>query len=147
VPDSILKKPGPLDAPEYAIIKRHPELGAKLLDELGGFSDAIRRLVRDHHERLDGLGYPRGRTAEDISLDTRILTVCDVYDALISPRVYRPAWSHDEAMALLRTDAGSAFDERCVAALDEVLTADAAHTRAIPVAKPAPVPVPASVWR
>ena len=59
----------------------------------------MRQLVRDHHERLDGSGYPRGLSADQIDLDTRILTVCDVYDALISKRVYRGAWSHEEAMA------------------------------------------------
>ena len=64
VPDAILKKPGPLDDDEYALVQRHPEWGAKLLDELGGFSDPVRSLVRDHHERLDGTGYPRGLSAE-----------------------------------------------------------------------------------
>jgi HD-GYP domain-containing protein (c-di-GMP phosphodiesterase class II) len=150
VPDSILKKPGPLDENEYEIIKRHPEWGAKLLDELGGFPDPIRRLVRDHHERLDGGGYPSGLTAESINLDTRILTVCDVYDALISPRVYRPAWTHDESMALLRADTGTAFDERCVSALEQVLEGElgvenGCGDRKRPSAVPAPIP--ASVWR
>jgi HD-GYP domain-containing protein (c-di-GMP phosphodiesterase class II) len=78
--------------------------------------------VRDHHERLDGGGYPRGLKAEEIDLDTRILTVCDVYDALISKRVYRPAWTHDEAVALLRRESGTAFDARCVAALEQVVS-------------------------
>jgi HD-GYP domain-containing protein (c-di-GMP phosphodiesterase class II) len=126
VPDSILKKPGPLDDAEYALIKRHAESGARLLEEVGGFSDAVRRLVRDHHERLDGLGYPRGLTADAIGLDTRILTVCDVYDALISPRVYRPAWSHEQAIALLHAEAGTAFDTRCITALEDVLARETA---------------------
>jgi HD-GYP domain-containing protein (c-di-GMP phosphodiesterase class II) len=121
VPDSILKKPGPLDDDEYGVIKRHPDLGTKLLDEIGGFSPAVRRLVRDHHERLDGKGYPRGLRGEEIDLDTRILSACDVYDALISPRVYRPAWSHADAIALLRRETGTAFDARCVNALEHVL--------------------------
>ena len=60
VPDAILKKPAALDEDEYAVIRKHPEWGARLLDELGGFSEAVRRLVRDHHERLDGTGYPHG---------------------------------------------------------------------------------------
>ena len=76
------------------MIKRHPEWGTRLLDQIGGFPTAVRRLVRDHHERLDGLGYPNGLTADELELDTRILTVCDVYDALISSRVYRPPWTH-----------------------------------------------------
>jgi putative nucleotidyltransferase with HDIG domain len=121
VPDSILKKPGPLDGEEYTVIKRHTLLGVKLLDELGGFRAPVRRLVRDHHERLDGKGYPNGLSTDEIDLDTRILTACDVYDALISPRVYRPAWTHEEAMALLYRESGTAFDARCVRALEQIL--------------------------
>ena len=124
VPDAILKKPGPLDEDEYAEVQEHPERGHKLLNELGGFSASVRHLVRDHHERLDGAGYPRGLAAAEIDLDTRILTVCDVYDALISKRVYRAAWSHDEAMALLHRETGSAFDPKCVAALEQVVAAE-----------------------
>ena len=93
----------------------------KLLEGLGGFGEPVRRLVRDHHERLDGHGYPRGLRADEICLDTRILSACDVYDALISPRVYRPAWTHADAIALLRSEAGTAFDARCVNALEQVL--------------------------
>jgi HD-GYP domain-containing protein (c-di-GMP phosphodiesterase class II) len=122
VPDAILKKPGALDDDEYEVVQGHPEWGNKLLNELGGFSQAVRQLVRDHHERLDGRGYPRGLAAQEIDLDTRILTVCDVYDALISKRVYRPAWTQVEALELLRRETGTAFDERCVAALEQVVT-------------------------
>ena len=121
VPDQILKKPGPLDDDEYAAVKEHAERGYKLLHELGGFSESVRSLVRDHHERLDGRGYPRGLAAEQLNLDTRILTVCDVYDALISKRVYRDAWSHEDALAFLRSETGTAFDERCVEALARVV--------------------------
>jgi HD-GYP domain-containing protein (c-di-GMP phosphodiesterase class II) len=126
VPDGILKKPSALDDDEYAVVQSHPEWGNKLLNELGGFSQAVRHLVRDHHERLDGGGYPRGLRETEIDLDTRILTVCDVYDALISKRVYRPAWSHDDAVALLRRESGTAFDARCVAALERVVDDDQA---------------------
>jgi HD-GYP domain-containing protein (c-di-GMP phosphodiesterase class II) len=121
----ILKKPGPLDDAEYTVIKRHPIWGTRLLDQIGGFPKTVRRLVRDHHERLDGCGYPSRKSAEQIDLDTRILSVCDVYDALISSRVYRPAWTHQEAMALLRQQVGTAFDARCVNALAEVLDREA----------------------
>ena len=67
-PDAILNKPGPLDDHEYAVIQEHPEHGHKLLAELGGFPRAVRQLVRDHHERLDGSGYPRGLSADQIDL-------------------------------------------------------------------------------
>jgi HD-GYP domain-containing protein (c-di-GMP phosphodiesterase class II) len=79
-------------------------------------------LVNDHHERLDGSGYPRGLADGEISLEAQILAVCDVYDALISPRVYREAWPHERAIALLRQGAGLQFEPRCVEALERVLT-------------------------
>ncbi len=134
VPDAILKKPAALDDDEYEVVQGHPEWGNRLLSELGGFSQAVRHLVRDHHERLDGAGYPRGLSAEEIDLDTRILTVCDVYDALISKRMYRPAWAHEDAMALLRRESGTAFDARCVAALERVVTGETAVVPSAPLA-------------
>lgn len=121
IPDAILKKPGPLDDDEYALVQEHAERGHRLLTELGGFDDVVRGLVRDHHERLDGRGYPRGLSGEQVSLDARILAVCDVYDALISKRVYRDAWSEDDAIAYLRSEAGTGFDPRCVEALARVV--------------------------
>jgi putative nucleotidyltransferase with HDIG domain len=151
VPDSILKKPGPLDEDEFAVIRKHPEWGARLIDELGGFPDQVRRLVRDHHERMDGRGYPRRLTADEIGLDTRILTVCDVYDALITARVYRPAWTHEQAMGILDADAGTAFDPRCVSALRRIVTpvatAESGEPRRARVEPSSRAPVPASVWR
>jgi HD-GYP domain-containing protein (c-di-GMP phosphodiesterase class II) len=126
VPDEILKKPGSLEPGEYAVIQRHPEHGKSLLRELGGFADGVLRLVHDHHERLDGTGYPRGLREAELDLDTRILAVCDVYDALISTRVYRAAWSADKALSLLFEQAGSAFDNRCVEALARVLAREPA---------------------
>jgi HD-GYP domain-containing protein (c-di-GMP phosphodiesterase class II) len=130
IPDEILKKPGPLDDDEYAIVKEHSERGYRLLTELGGFSESVRDLVRDHHERLDGKGYPRGLTAGQLTLDARILGVCDVYDALISKRVYRDAWSQQNAIEYLRTEAGTAFDERCVEALARVVGREPARASA-----------------
>ena len=106
---------------EYDAIKRHPERGVKLLRELGGFAPSVQELVHNHHERLDGKGYPRGLVDSDLGLDTRILTVCDVYDALVSPRVYRNAWNHESALGLLRDGIGTAFDQRCLGALEAVL--------------------------
>jgi HD-GYP domain-containing protein (c-di-GMP phosphodiesterase class II) len=121
VPESILNKPGSLDDDEYGVIKLHPERGRELLSELGGFDEAVARLVLDHHERLDGTGYPRGIEGVELDIATRILAVCDVYDALVSPRVYRPAWPQDRALALLRDESDVAFDARCVDALERVL--------------------------
>jgi putative nucleotidyltransferase with HDIG domain len=121
VPDEILQKPGPLTDEEFEVVKRHPEWGDRMLVDLG-FGEEIRHLVRSHHERLDGSGYPHGAEGSLISLDVRILAVCDVYDALISTRVYRDAWSHERAVSLLREESGSSFDAKCVAALERVLS-------------------------
>lgn len=125
VPLAILNKPGKLTDEEFAAIKRHPDDGRKLLDELGGFPETVKALVSDHHERLDGSGYPRGLTAMDMSLETRILAVCDVYDALVSDRVYRAAWSPERAFALLEEEC-DAYDQRVVAALQRVIAPEAA---------------------
>jgi hypothetical protein len=141
VPERILKKPAALSDDEFAEIKRHPELGERLLGELGGFGETVRRLVRSHHERLDGKGYPDGIDADALNLDTRILAVCDVYDALVSPRVYRPAWGTAQAIDHLRDESGSAFDPRCVEALERVLASErpgeAAPRRSTAVRSPA----------
>ena len=130
VPDEVLKKPSALDQEEYEVIQRHPENGRRLLRELGGFEDQVLRLVHDHHERLDGSGYPQGLSATELDLDTRILAVCDVYDALISTRVYRAAWSPEKALSFLYEQAGTAFDVRCVEALSRVLGREAPPLRA-----------------
>ncbi|HEY1275657.1 MAG TPA: HD-GYP domain-containing protein [Thermoleophilaceae bacterium] len=121
VPDAILQKPAALDEHEFAVIQGHPELGCELVNELGGFHPQVSRLVLDHHERLDGSGYPRGMKGEELDLETRVMGVCDVYDALMSTRVYREAWSQERALALLHAEAGTAFDPQCVEALVRVL--------------------------
>ena len=128
VPDEVLKKPGKLDDDEYAVVQKHAIWGDALLGRLG-FSAGVRRLVRDHHERLDGSGYPHGLT--ELCLATRVLAVCDVYDALRSERVYREAWPHARAIALLHAETGTAFDARCVTALERVV---ARELDSVPVA-------------
>ena len=122
VPLEILQKPGPLDDGEFAEIRKHPEAGRKLLDELGGFPDTVRRLVSDHHERLDGTGYPNGLRDDALPIETRILAVCDVYDALVSDRVYRAAWTPERALALLQEESGTGYDPAVVAALERIVT-------------------------
>jgi hypothetical protein len=137
VPERILQKPDALDDDEFAVIKRHPEWGERLLGELGGFGETVRQLVRSHHERLDGNGYPDGLGEKALSVHTRILAVCDVYDALVSPRVYRPAWGPQRALEHLRAEA-AAFDARCVAALEQVLAREQASRVSAASAAPSP---------
>jgi HD-GYP domain-containing protein (c-di-GMP phosphodiesterase class II) len=93
--------------------------------------DRIRSLVRHHHEQLDGTGYPDGATT--LSLETRVLAVCDVYDARRSDRVYREAWVHARAIALLRDEADTKFDARCVEALSRVLDCQSASRTLVAV--------------
>jgi HD-GYP domain-containing protein (c-di-GMP phosphodiesterase class II) len=121
VPDEILKKPGPLTDAEFAVVQRHARWGVGVLGSVGGFGEGVLRLVRQHHERLDGSGYPDGLSAAELSIDVRILGVCDVYDALVSARVYRAAWSEERAIGLLRASSGTEFDPACVEALVRVL--------------------------
>jgi HD-GYP domain-containing protein (c-di-GMP phosphodiesterase class II) len=123
VSGSILRKPGALDDDEYAEVKRHPEAGERLLRDLGGFPEEVLALVGAHHERLDGAGYPHGLAGPELAIGPRILAACDVFDALVSDRVYREAWTCERALGLLQADSGSAFDGRCVWALRRVLGA------------------------
>jgi len=116
IPDAILTKPGALTDAEMDVIRRHPVQGDDLARELG-YPEQIRRGVRGHHERLDGSGYPDGLRGEQIDLETRILAVADVWDALVSPRCYRGAWTPERAMALLVEESATGFDPRCVDAL------------------------------
>lgn len=142
VPEAILKKPGALNDEEYALVKRHAAWGEELLAQLGGFPKAVTTLVHSHHERLDGLGYPRGLAADDIRLDTRILTVCDVYDALISSRVYRPSWTREQAIALMTEQSGTAYDPRCISALELLTAEEAPAPEGVAGARPRPAARP-----
>jgi putative nucleotidyltransferase with HDIG domain len=120
VPDAILQKPAALEEHEYAVIRRHPDWGRELAQGLG-FDGQVARLVSDHHERLDGSGYPRGLRETQLDLETRVLMVCDVFDALLAERVYRDAWTLERALELLRSESGTAFDPRCVEALEGIV--------------------------
>jgi putative two-component system response regulator len=122
IPDALLNKPGPLTDAEYELIKDHPRLGAHIVAPLRSLRDTL-PLIRWHHERLDGQGYPDGLAGKDIPLLVRILSVADVYDALASARPYRPPMLHVECMRLLRrnaTDGG--LDRELVELFCEVAT-------------------------
>ena len=118
VPDSILHKPGPLDDGERDRMRRHTTVGAEIL---AGSRSSIVRMAEEialtHHEHWDGSGYPRGLRGTEIPLVGRICAVGDVFDALISARAYKHAWSIDEALAELERQAGVLLDPDLVAAL------------------------------
>ena len=111
IPDSILRKPGPLDAGEWVIMKRHPIVGARILS--GSDSDIIKLaeiVALNHHEKWDGSGYPQGLRGDSIPLVGRIVAICDVFDALTVRRPYKQAMSVDRAYAIIRQGSGSHFD-------------------------------------
>ncbi len=113
VPDHIIKKPGRLTPDEYAIIKTHPVVGARILEKSGIFAH-ISKAVLHHHERWDGAGYPGGLRGENIPLFSRIIAVADSFDAMTSDRPYRRALSWEEARKRLLRGAGSQWDPQVV---------------------------------
>jgi diguanylate cyclase (GGDEF)-like protein/putative nucleotidyltransferase with HDIG domain len=113
VPEEILRKPGALSDAELLVLRRHPQIGYRMLRSLG--VEPVSVWVLHHHERWDGRGYPHGLGGEEIPLGSRILFVADAYDAMTSDRVYRSRIDHDEAIAELERCAGSQFDPQVVA--------------------------------
>lgn len=126
IEDAILLKPGKLTDEEFSIMKSHAQIGADALmvaeKELGSnsFLRLAREIAETHHEKWDGSGYPKALKGEDIPLSGRLMAVADVYDALISKRVYKPAFSHDKAMEIIRDGRGAHFDPDVVDALEAV---------------------------
>lgn len=126
VPDAILLKSGVLDAEEFAVMRRHVEYGrdslAKAEEKLGGnsFLRHAREIAYGHHEKWDGSGYPLGLAGEDIPVSARLMAVADVYDALISRRVYKPPFSHAQAVGIIREGRGTHFDPDIVDAFMDI---------------------------
>lgn len=114
VPKEILGKAGPLSADELAIVRQHPETGARLVERLG--DPELTAIVRHHHEQLDGSGYPLGLKGEEIPLGARVVAVADTFDAVTSERPYRAAKSPPEALELLAAVAGTQLDPDAVRA-------------------------------
>jgi len=114
VPDAILKKNGPLTTDERALINRHPEYSWSTLRLFAGFEEASLYALH-HHESMDGGGYPAGLKGSEIPLVSRIISVIDAYDAMVSNRCYRAALSHSEAMTELLRRSGSKFDAEVLA--------------------------------
>ncbi|QFP75089.1 HD domain-containing phosphohydrolase [Deinococcus sp. AJ005] len=122
--DDILRKPGPLTPQERALMQKHVILGDHMLREEIFVPREVRAIVRSHHERWDGAGYPDGLSGEAIPLLARIFSVVDVYDALISKRPYKPAWTHAQALDELRRGAGSQFDPHALACFETLFGPD-----------------------
>ncbi len=122
IPDKILLKPGKLEADEWEIMKTHVSKGSEILS--GNDSDlmvAARNIAQHHHEKWDGSGYPSGLKGEEISLEGRVVAVCDVFDALTSERPYKKAWDVDEALDWMLEQRGKHFQKELLDAFVETL--------------------------
>ncbi|MFA6001474.1 MAG: HD domain-containing phosphohydrolase [Thermoleophilia bacterium] len=120
VPDSVLQKPGKLDEDEWLQMKRHPEIGAKILRPVPRLAGAA-SIVHHHHERYDGGGYPDGLAGEHIPVGASILTIVDSFSAMIDERIYKHAYSHEKAVTELRRCAGTQFDPGLVEVFLELI--------------------------
>jgi two-component system cell cycle response regulator len=109
IPDAILKKPGPLDREEWEFIRGHTVVGERIISAAPSLSQ-VSRIVRSSHERYNGSGYPDGLKGDEIPLPSRIIAVCDAFDAMIGPRPYRLGMNNDNAASELRRCAGAQFD-------------------------------------
>jgi putative nucleotidyltransferase with HDIG domain len=124
VPKDILNKPGKLDPQEWVIMKSHTLEGQRVLGRIGGFMDEVGRLVRSHHERWDGHGYPDALAGEAIPLEARIIACCDTWNAMRTDRAYRRALSHEVALAELLANTGAQLDPKVVQAFLRVVEQD-----------------------
>nr|WP_280519049.1 HD-GYP domain-containing protein [Shinella curvata] len=119
VPNAILNKTGQLEAAEKNLVRGHPEIGYRLLKDLGTMSPLTLDITRFHHEVLDGSGYPLGLKADQLSQEIRVATVCDVFEALTSARPYKRAWTTRDALNWM-FDRGHLFDKKLVLRLGSI---------------------------
>ncbi len=126
MPDAVLGKTGPLDEDEWRQMKLHPLFGLHMLGHMDDISDAVPAIVH-HHEHFDGSGYPDGLTGGDIPIASRILMVCDAFDAMTTDRPYRDAMPLEAAVSELETNSGRQFDPEVVGAFLRMLSRDGVH--------------------
>ncbi len=128
IPDAILNKPGPLEPDEWEFMRAHPVIGERIIGAAPALVP-VARLVRSSHERWDGSGYPDGLRGEQIPLGSRVIAVCDAYEAMRSERPYSVAMVPARALEELRSGAGAQFDPEVVAAFERVLSRGAGAAR------------------
>jgi putative nucleotidyltransferase with HDIG domain len=123
IPSEVLNKAGKLTDEEWLLMRGHPSAGIEILADID-FPWDLRPIIQSHHERWDGKGYPHALAGEDIPLSARIVALADVYDALTSERSYKRGLTHEEAMEIMRKDAGTAFDPALFVLFEEVASDD-----------------------
>jgi len=128
VPSELLNKPGRLAPDEWELVKRHPSAGVEMLSDMN-FPADVMPMVRFHHERWDGQGYPDQIAGETIPMAARVLCIADVYDALTSRRSYKGALTHDAAMEIMRADMGAQFDPALFTVFEDLMKARAPSFR------------------
>ena len=124
ISNRILDRPGRLSDAEYAKVKEHPLVTARILERVPGFSE-LSPVASAHHERLDGSGYPRGWSAAELTMPMRVLAVADVYEALTAERPYRPPYAAERALEIMRIEVPSRLDGDAFAALEKLLESGA----------------------
>lgn len=128
IPEAVLRKPGPLTEKEMEIVRLHPEVGAVMLDGIDTWQD-VRQIIRHHHERYDGRGYPDGIAGERIPVGARLVAVVDSFDVMRNGRPYAPPKPYDQVLAELRDERGKQFDPAMVDAFLNVVSDEASNGR------------------
>lgn len=143
VSNAILDKPGRLDPQEWAAVQLHAAYSEEILQRIRPFAE-LARIAGAHHEKLDGTGYPKGLSSDAIALETRIITVADVFDAISAERPYHPATPVEQTLEIMRPHVGTAFDPKCFLALETAIKQRQAHDATVAghVAKAVPEPEP-----
>lgn len=122
IPDSVLKKPGKLDDEEWEIMKQHTVMGVEILgDRISDLLQMARLIAHTHHEKWNGKGYPQGLSGKNIPVESRIVAIADVFDALTNERPYKDAWPVEDAVALIEKESGEHFDPKFVNAFKTAL--------------------------
>jgi putative nucleotidyltransferase with HDIG domain len=136
IPKEIINKPGKLDPAEWMLVQTHTIEGQVMLERVGGFMREVGLIVRSHHERWDGQGYPDRLAGDAIPLEARIITCCDSWNAMRTDRSYRKALPYETAVAELTAHSGTQFDPAIVAVLLRIVARDAPRVSldAVPIA-------------
>src|ERR1700694_761548 len=126
IPDRILRQSMALTEDEMAWMRRHPQIGADIIGPVEGLHH-VAPLIRHHHEKFDGTGYPKGLKGEEIPLGSRIISVADAFEAMVADRIYRPSLGLNKALEEIKTGRGSHFDPRVVDAFLDLIATDTVH--------------------